>query len=106
MIRKTSFGLASILTTFWLAASPANAQIIVLSQGETFAAQRDPADDGNVVGGGAIDVLSQGENFRVQHRDPAFAERAPGIPVQVGGSGGEIVYLPLETSRGLVAMMD
>jgi hypothetical protein len=104
MSRKTSFRFASIIALL-LAASPAGAQIVVLSQGESFAVQRESRDNGNLVGGGAVDVLSQGENFRARHRDPAFAERAPGIPVAVGGSNGDIVYLAPGAATDVMAMV-
>jgi len=104
MFRIMSFGaaLAAILA---LGAAPASAQITVLSQGETFAVQRDPADTGNIVGGGSVEVLSQGENVRIRHRDPAYVERAPGIPVAVGGSNGDIAYLPPGNASSLLAEM-
>ncbi|MFC7556851.1 hypothetical protein ACFQU7_38530 [Pseudoroseomonas wenyumeiae] len=103
MSRKTFLGLASIFTLL-VAASPASAQIVVLSQGESFAVQREAGDNGNLVGGGAVDVLSHGENFYASYRDPAFAGHAPGIPFTVGGSNGDIVYLAPGASTGLMAM--
>jgi hypothetical protein len=102
MFRSFSFGTA-LATILALAAVPASAQITVLSQGESFAVQRAPADTGNIVGGGAVEVLSQGENGRIRYRDPSYAERAPGIPFQVGGSNGDIVYLPTGSASSLVA---
>jgi hypothetical protein len=48
--------------------------------------------------------LGQGENFRIRHRDPAYAERAPGIPVPVGGANGDIVYLPPGNASSLAAV--
>ncbi|MBO1076093.1 hypothetical protein [Roseomonas marmotae] len=104
MSRKTSLGLASIFTLL-VAASPASAQIVVLSQGESFAVQRDAGDNGNLVGGGAVDVLSHGENFHASYRDPAFAERTPGTPVAIGGGNGDIVYLAPGASTGFMAMV-
>jgi hypothetical protein len=95
-----STALAAILA---LAAAPAHAQVTVLSQGENFAVQRDAADAGNIVGGGAVEVSSQGENIRIRHRDPAYAERAPGIPFQVGGGNGDVVYLQPGHASSLVA---
>lgn len=103
MFRSFSFGTA--LATMLALAAPAGAQITVLSQGESFAVQRDPADTGNVVGGGAVEVLNQGENLRIRHRDPAYAERAPGLPVPVGGNNGDIVYLPPGHASSLAALM-
>jgi hypothetical protein len=103
MFRNISFGTA-LATMLALAAAPASAQITVLSQGESFAVQRAPADTGNIVGGGAVEVLGQGENFRIRHRDPAYAERAPGIPVPVGGANGDIVYLPPGNASSLAAV--
>jgi hypothetical protein len=104
MFRSFSIGTA-LVTMFALAAAPASAQITVLSQGENFAVQRDPADTGNIVGGGAVEVLSQGETVQIRHRDPAYAERGPGIPVAVGGSNGDIVYLPPGNALSLLAEM-
>lgn len=104
MSRKTSFRLAAAIALLF-AASPAGAQIVVLSQGESFAVQREARDNGNLAGGGAVDVLSQGENFQTRHRGPAFAGRAPGIPVPVGGANGDIVYLSPGASTSAMAMM-
>ena len=102
MFRSFSFGAA--LVTMLAVAAPAGAQITVVSQGESFAVQRDPADTGNAVGGGAVEVLNQGENLRIRHRDPAYAERSPGLPVAVGGNNGDIVYLPLGSASNLAAV--
>jgi hypothetical protein len=104
MFRSFSLG-ASLAVILALGVAPASAQITVLSQGETFAVQRDPADTGNIVGGGAVEVLNQGETVSIRHRDPAYAERAPGIPVAVGGSNGDIVYLSPGSASSLVAEM-
>ncbi|MFC7556462.1 hypothetical protein ACFQU7_35880 [Pseudoroseomonas wenyumeiae] len=103
MFRSISLGVA--FATILALAAPAGAQITVLSQGENFSVRRDAADTGNIVGGGAVEVLSQGENIGIRHRDPTFAERAPGIPFQVGGSNGDIVYLPSGWASSLVAAM-
>jgi hypothetical protein len=104
MVPSLSLG-AAFATLLALAAAPASAQITVLSQGENFAVQRNAADAGNIVGGGAVALADQGENLRIRHRDPAFAGRAPGIPFQVGGSHGDIVYLQPHHASGLVAAM-
>jgi hypothetical protein len=103
MFRSISFGTA--LAAILALAAPASAQITVLSQGENFSVQRDPADTGNIVGGGRVEVLSQGENTSIRHRDPAYAERGPGIPFQVGGGNGDIVYLPPGHASSLMAAM-
>jgi hypothetical protein len=104
MFRSFSFGTA-LATVLVLAAAPASAQITVLSQGENFSVQRESADTGNIVGGGAVEVLGQGETVQIRHRDPAYAERGPGIPVAVGGSNGDIVYLPPGNASSLLAEM-
>jgi hypothetical protein len=104
MFRSFSFGTA-LATVLALAAVPASAQIIVLSQGENFSVQRDAADTGNIVGGGVVDVLGQGENVRIRYHEPSYAKRAPGIPVEVGGSNGDIVYLAPGNASTLVAEM-
>lgn len=104
MFRSFSLGTA-LATILALAAAPASAQITVLSQGENFSVQRDRADTGNIVGGGAVEVWSQGETVQIRHRDPAYAERAPGIPVPVGGANGDIAYLQPGHASSLVAEM-
>jgi alpha/beta superfamily hydrolase len=104
MFRSFSFG-AAFATILAMAAAPASAQVTVLSQGENFAVQRDAADAGNIVGGGAVEVASQGEDIRIRHRDPAYAERAPGIPFQVGGGNGDVVYLQPGNASSLLAAM-
>jgi hypothetical protein len=103
MLRSISFGAA--FATIIAFAAPASAQITVLSQGENFFVQRDPSDTGNIVGGGRVEVLNQGENFSIRHRDPAYAERGPGIPFQVGGGNGDVVYLQPDNASSLVAAM-
>jgi CRP-like cAMP-binding protein len=104
MFRNASLS-AALVAMLALAAAPANAQITVLSQGESFAVQRDPADTGSIVGGGSVEVLAQGENVRIRHVDPTYSEPAPGIPVAVGGSNGDVVYLPPNNAASLVAEM-
>lgn len=105
MIRTIPFAAAALVALVGLTATPASAQIAVISQGENFVAERADGDTGNIVGGGLVEVLGQGENVRIRHRDPAFAERAPGIPVAVGGSRGDIVYLPPRQASSLAALM-
>jgi hypothetical protein len=85
------------------AASAFAAPLTVLSQGETFAVQYDAGYTGNVVGGGAVRVSGQGESQQIAHVDPAFAHRAAGIPVFVGGSDGYVAYLPAAPSTSLMA---
>ncbi|MFC3126097.1 hypothetical protein ACFOD4_13600 [Pseudoroseomonas globiformis] len=102
MIRSFSLA-ASVATLLAFGAAPASAQITVLSQGENFSVHRDAIDTGNIVGGGSVDVLGRGENARIHHRDPAYTERAPGIPVAVGGSNGDIVYVAPSAPTSLAA---
>jgi hypothetical protein len=104
MFRSISFGAA--FATILALSAPASAQIVVLSQGENFSVQRNPSDEGNIVGGGSVQVLGQGENVQIRHLDPSYAEHAPGIPFQVGGRHGDVVYLSPDNASSLVAALE
>lgn len=80
------------------AASAFAAPLTVVSQGENFSVQYDAGHTGNIVGGGAIRVLGQGESQQFVHVDLSSANRAAGIPVFTGGSEGDVVYLPTSAS--------
>jgi hypothetical protein len=68
--------------------------LTVSSQGENFSVQYDAGEVGNIVGGGAIRVIGQGESQQIVHVDALSASRAVGIPVFTGGSEGDVAYLP------------
>ncbi|MCI0754719.1 hypothetical protein [Teichococcus vastitatis] len=103
---KLTLGFASILSILALSALPAQAQIEVTNRGENFSVSRDPADDGNIVGGGTVVAIGRGENLSLSYQDPQFAERGPGIPYQVGGGNGDVVYLPPGLSARQLSMLN
>jgi len=84
-------------------ASALAAPLTVTNQGENFAVSY--ADDytGNILGGGMVRTEGKGRNLQIFYDDPQFARRAPGLPVFVGGSQGDVAYLPAPAGQGLMA---
>jgi hypothetical protein len=75
------------------AASASAAPLTVIGTGESFVAQYDETYTGNIVGGGVIASETRGKDNRVVYVQPNQS-RSAGIPVQRGGSEGDVAYLP------------
>jgi hypothetical protein len=69
------------------------APLTVSGTGENFAVQYDATYSGNIVGGGIVASETRGKDNRVVYANPNHV-RMVGIPVQAGGSEGEVSYLP------------
>jgi hypothetical protein len=69
------------------------APLTVTGTGESFAVQYDEHYTGNIVGGGAVASETRGKDNRVVYVQPNQS-RSAGIPVQRGGSEGDVAYLP------------
>ncbi|MDJ0386922.1 hypothetical protein QMO56_02245 [Roseomonas sp. E05] len=84
-------------------ASALAAPLTVTNQGENFAVTY--ADDytGNILGGGLVQVEGRGRNLQIIYDDARFARRPAGFPVFLGGSEGDVAYLPTPTASGLLA---
>jgi hypothetical protein len=96
------FTIAAAAALISLAAAPAFASpLTIASHGENFAIQYNT--DNNIVGGGAVRVIGQGESQRVIHTDASAMQSSAGIPVFVGGSEGGIAYLPADASVRMAA---
>lgn len=67
--------------------------LTVNGTGENFSVSYAPSYTGNIVGGGTVRLLGNGESLQVQYENNRFAHRAAGIPVFQGGSEGDIAYL-------------
>jgi hypothetical protein len=82
---------AALLTTVLAGAASAE-PFSVMSQGENFSVSY--ADDSdNIVGGGRVSVIGNGNSMRIVYAEPGFAQQALGIPVFTGGSEGDVAYL-------------
>ncbi|MBO1075442.1 hypothetical protein [Roseomonas marmotae] len=88
---------AALLVSF-SAASAFATPLTVLGQGENFSVQYEESYTGNIVGGGAVHVMGQGESQQIVHVEARFAPHAAGIPVFTGGSEGGVAYLPATAS--------
>jgi len=90
---KTFLSLSALIAVTIM--TPAGAQpLTVLDEGENFTVAYDPSYEGNVAGGGRVQIADDGEMLQIQYRDGSFAMQAPGVPVFIGGSEGNIAYLP------------
>jgi hypothetical protein len=56
------------------------ASLTVMNQAESFSVQYEAGYMGNIVGGGAVRVLGQGERQQIVHADTRFAPHTAGIP--------------------------
>lgn len=78
-------------------ASLAHAQepFTVTSEGENFAVHYSREYSGNILGGGFAEFEGQGRNSTIRYADPTVGQQAAGLPVDLGGGNGDVVYLPL-----------
>jgi hypothetical protein len=90
--------LSAALLMAGLAGAAQAQDLQVINQGEQFEVHYPAGYTGNIVGGGAVRVAGQGESQQIAHLDSRFAEQPAGIPVFVGGSEGEVAYLPAGVS--------
>jgi hypothetical protein len=89
-----TYGMASVALLALAQPAPAGAaDIVVITQGEQFQVDYPPGHTGNIVGGGQVRVVGQGESQRVVHLEQRFTRQRPGLPVFVGGSHGHVAYL-------------
>lgn len=80
----------------------------VISNGENVEIDYGPGPRGNIVGGGRVVVTGNGENLRIEHLDPQFAQQpVPGlVPVIVGsGENTSVVWAPADTSPSRLALI-
>ncbi|MBO1072985.1 hypothetical protein [Roseomonas marmotae] len=69
-------------------------QMGLLNQGEHLNVPEARTQPGNIVGGGHVTVLQAGtEHTVLLHSSPGYAFAAAGIPVDTGGSNGDLLYL-------------
>lgn len=79
------------------------APLTVVNQGENFSVQYEEGYTANIVGGGAVRVIGNGESQEIAYVDSSFAHRTAGIPVFVGGAEGSVAYVPAAPSSSLMA---
>ncbi|MDJ0390636.1 hypothetical protein QMO56_21205 [Roseomonas sp. E05] len=85
-------------------AGAAQAQdLAVTNRGENFAVQYDPSYTGNILGGGYARFTQLGRETQITYADPTLGKHAAGIPVDLGGSHGEVVYLPQAPASSMMA---
>lgn len=69
-------------------------QMGLMNQGEQLNVPQARTQPGNIVGGGPVTVLYAGaEETVLRHTSPDHAFAAAGIPVDTGGSNGDVLYL-------------
>jgi hypothetical protein len=76
--------------------------------GENLKIDYGPAGPGNVVGGGRVVVTGHGEQMRIRHLDPHYAQaqRQGLVPATVGsGEGAAIVSVPVGTDPSRLALI-
>lgn len=79
-----------------------------IGSGESVEIDYGPAGQGNLVGGGRVRVIGTGEDTRIQHLDPTFAQtpRQGLVPVTIGsGEGATTVWVPAGTSPSRLALI-
>jgi hypothetical protein len=101
MFRTAIFSAALLMAGLAGAAQAQEMQVI--NQGEQFSVQYPAGYTGNIVGGGVVRVTGQGESQQIAHLDGRFVERPAGIPVFVGGSEGNVAYLPVGQAQQFLA---
>ena len=99
---RSLLAAATLLAT---AAAPTAfaAPLPVVNQGESFSVQYQDSYTGNIVGGGAVRIISQGESQQISYGNSRFAQHAAGIPVFTGGSEGDVAYVPAQTQAQFLA---
>jgi hypothetical protein len=99
---RSLLAAATLLAT---AAAPTAfaAPLPVVNQGESFSVQYQDSYTGNIVGGGAVRIISQGESQQISYGNSRFAQHATGIPVFTDGSEGDVAYLPATPSTPQIA---
>jgi hypothetical protein len=91
MIRQAL--LSALLATGIAGAAMAQEPITVLGTGENFAVDYSN-DGGNILGGGAVRVIGNGESARYQHAENAPQQHGR-VPHVVGnGESMQIIYTP------------
>ncbi|HWL84125.1 MAG TPA: hypothetical protein VNR89_24470 [Roseomonas sp.] len=95
--------LLAAIALLGLAGAAQAQDLTVTNQGENFEVQYDPSYTGNIVGGGYARFTQLGQNTTVAYADPSLGNHAPGIPVDLGGSHGEIAYLPQGPASTMMA---
>ena len=95
--------LSAALLMAGLAGAAQAQDLQVINQGEQFEVHYPAGYTGNIVGGGAVRVAGQGESQQIVHVDSRFVEHAAGIPVFVGGSEGNVAYLPVNQAQQFLA---
>jgi predicted secreted protein len=98
---RTALLSAVLLTTGLVGAASAADSFPVSSQGESFSA--DYSHDMNNIVGGGFARATGGNDVRISYADPSIGNKAPGIPVFVGGSEGRIAYIAPSHSATLAA---
>jgi hypothetical protein len=95
--------LSAVLLTTGLAGGASAAEVFpVTSQGESFSVDYSH-DQNNIVGGGFARASGGGQDVRISYADPSIGNKAPGIPVFVGGSEGRIAYITAPASTTLAS---
>jgi hypothetical protein len=80
--------------TLTISAGLAQAQTLtVIGTGENFAVEYGPGHVGNIVGGGAVELLGGAQDGLILYQEAGFARRPSGFPMDPGGEG-QLVYLP------------
>jgi hypothetical protein len=96
--------MAALLVTGLAGHAQAQEGMQVFNFGEEAHVDYPAGYTGNIVGGGAVRVAGQGESQQIAHLDSRFAQHPAGIPVFVGGSEGNVAYIPAgESTFGYLA---
>jgi hypothetical protein len=98
---RTLLAATALLGAATAAASAA--PLAVTSQGESFAVEYAPDYTGNIVGGGFVRTEGNNRSLRIIHEDASFARQSAGIPVFIGGSEGNVAYLPASGASNTLA---
>jgi hypothetical protein len=76
--------------------------------GENIQVEYGPAGQGNLMGGGRVAVSGSGEELRLRHLDPEYAQapRQGLVPLTVGsGEGSTTVWVPAGMARSRLALI-
>lgn len=80
----------------------------LVGSGESLHIEYGPEGQGNVLGGGQVQVTGQGEDARTRHLEGRFAQAPrPGeVPVMVGsGEGRTTIWVPAGFDRARLALL-
>jgi hypothetical protein len=79
---------AAIAALAAVSAHASAAPLVVVEQGESFAVRHEDGLTGNIVGGGMVGAIGQGESQQIRYADAGFAHPGAGGRVLAAGSAG------------------